>query len=502
MEQKRQMPLEVIVAALFALILLPPYLVQGGFLIWTMDGGIFAYAGQQWLAGESAYLDFWDHKPPFIFLMNAIGVWLGQGKAVGIVAWAGLCAMGFAYLFLRLTRRFDWAARLLGLTAMFLWLAKLQALNSIGCFTLIPHLLILSAFVTEAEDGQWGRWALGVGICGGILAMARPNQALSSMVYVLAVLWLSRQRWQALLRYTAGVCLSLGFFTVLVGMRGSVPAMWDAAIQHNMRYAESSPLSSKLSYLLFGVESLGETGLLSLGLGVMMWGLLSWWRPGSEVPKLVLSASVVLAVEIGHGAASGKLYSHYLTPALPSCGLLLVWLADRAGKDATLSVALRWVAVMTVLILGLHVAWGTWRTMKLPLPEIALANRIGQLIPRDARTFIWTNNGNSLPFLLGRPGASRFFAPTVVSHSKAIYESLMPEILTSLETRRPAVIADCGPPRIHYLFSRSAQELGNVKAEATFDSPAIQQRLEAIAERYRVAFSDARTHCVVYQKVE
>ena len=76
----------IAVAILFALILLPPYLIHGGYLLWLMDGGNYAYYGQQWLRGDLAYVDFWELRPPFIFLMNAVGLFLGNGHPFGIAA--------------------------------------------------------------------------------------------------------------------------------------------------------------------------------------------------------------------------------------------------------------------------------------------------------------------------------------------------------------------------------------------------------------------------------
>ena len=38
------------------------------------DNGVFLYGGQQLLAGKTPYLDFWDHKGPLIYFINAIGL--------------------------------------------------------------------------------------------------------------------------------------------------------------------------------------------------------------------------------------------------------------------------------------------------------------------------------------------------------------------------------------------------------------------------------------------
>jgi hypothetical protein len=496
---QRENWITVIVAALFALILLPPYLLHGNYLIWIMDGGVFAYGGQQWLKGGLAYVDFLDLKPPFIFLMNAIGLWLGGGSPAGVVAFAGFCAMGFAGLFLWGLRQYSWAARIAGLAAMFLWINKLQALNSIGCFTLVPHLVILLAFVRGLEEEDWARWALWAGFCGGMVLMARPNQVLSSAVYVAVVLWRApgRDRWIAIARFCAGGAAVAGFLLGLVLFRGSLAGMWDA-MQIGARYAGARPLSDKLTYLLFGFENIGETGLLGVGLGVMIWGLLGWWRKDFGVPAPVLAASLVLALEFGQGAASGRFYSHYLAPAIPACGMLVVWFLDAAGKRKEFAAPLALVSAAAVLVLLLHMAHVTWQVRKIPVSELALAERIDKMIPANASTYTWVWNRNSMPFHLGRKSASKFFTPVGVSISKELYNWLMPEIIADLERNRPEMIADCGPPQLEYLFTESSRYLPAAGAGTGWETAGIRQRLERLAGNYRFEFADQATRCAVY----
>ena len=50
------------------------------------DSGGFMYISQQMLRGQRLYADLYDDKPPFIFLVNALGLWLSGGSAWGV--WA------------------------------------------------------------------------------------------------------------------------------------------------------------------------------------------------------------------------------------------------------------------------------------------------------------------------------------------------------------------------------------------------------------------------------
>ena len=50
------------------------------------DSGGFMYIGQQMLRGQRLYADLYDDKPPVIFLVNALGLWLSNGSPWGV--WA------------------------------------------------------------------------------------------------------------------------------------------------------------------------------------------------------------------------------------------------------------------------------------------------------------------------------------------------------------------------------------------------------------------------------
>lgn len=43
------------------------------------DSGVFLYTGWRILNGEIPYLHVWDHKPPVIFILNALGLFIGGG---------------------------------------------------------------------------------------------------------------------------------------------------------------------------------------------------------------------------------------------------------------------------------------------------------------------------------------------------------------------------------------------------------------------------------------
>ncbi len=48
------------------------------------DSGVFLYIGQGVLEGKIPYLDFWDHKGPLIYYINALGLFLFKESYWGV----------------------------------------------------------------------------------------------------------------------------------------------------------------------------------------------------------------------------------------------------------------------------------------------------------------------------------------------------------------------------------------------------------------------------------
>ena len=70
------------------------------------DSGVFLYMGWQILRGRIPYRDVWDHKPPAIYYIDALGLFVGKGSRWGvwILEYLSLCVamvLGFGSWWLR-----------------------------------------------------------------------------------------------------------------------------------------------------------------------------------------------------------------------------------------------------------------------------------------------------------------------------------------------------------------------------------------------------------------
>jgi hypothetical protein len=75
-------------------------------LVVSHDSGIFLYFGQEILNGQIPFRDLWDHKPPLIFYLDALGLFLGRGSLWGVWFLEFLALVSSALMAFSTLRRF------------------------------------------------------------------------------------------------------------------------------------------------------------------------------------------------------------------------------------------------------------------------------------------------------------------------------------------------------------------------------------------------------------
>ena len=105
----------------------------------SRDSGVFLYVGWRLINGDIPYRDVWDHKPPLIYFVDALGLILSPQSLWGV--WL----LGFLFLFL---------------TIFFLYKSLYDSLGT------LPAIIGSSAaptmserITTEPGTGTVGNWA-------------------------------------------------------------------------------------------------------------------------------------------------------------------------------------------------------------------------------------------------------------------------------------------------------------------------------------------------------
>jgi hypothetical protein len=378
-----------------AAVLLSPGLTLGP----SLDSSVFVLLGSRIRDGSMPYRDLWDHKPPGVYVLNALGLIPLPGVDPWLVSWlltlvftgAGLLLMN-ALLRRCLSSRAACAWSLVfcvgvasfpmalggGLTESFallplvaaLWLIAFRPRNwetaaAIGCTLGCAGLLSLQALpvaVPLAVAATWGE--------GGAPGKARRLMAVvgGGLVSPLAVL-----AW------------------IVVG--GAAGAAGDQIIAYNVAYRASG---SQL------VDMLAPTGLLLACFVIPVGaGIVQMARRPQETIRIDWICLAWTIVYSAYVLFQGRIFLHYLILLLPP----LIWLAGRGIQPAwagarsrdpnlrSLSIGLLSAAAAVFLISGyaaVHfVDVTTTESASERQPVVAAAGWIQANTPGRATLFVW-----------------------------------------------------------------------------------------------------------------
>ncbi|MCK6566984.1 MAG: hypothetical protein DCC59_00555 [Chloroflexi bacterium] len=158
------------------------------------DSGVFLYIAAGILDGKLPYLDFWDHKGPLIYYINAIGLSIASQSYWGVwmVEFVSL-ALSAALFFLTM-RRFAggtiaWVGASMWLLAFgHVFTTQFGAGNHVEEYALPFYAAQLYLYPTEKDERSNLRF-LWVGIFAGLAVLLRPNLSSLLAAIILIALW-------------------------------------------------------------------------------------------------------------------------------------------------------------------------------------------------------------------------------------------------------------------------------------------------------------------------
>lgn len=291
------------------------------------DSGAFLYIGWRILSGELPYRDIWDHKPPNVLYINALGLAIS-----GDSRW-GVWCIEFLALFVAAWIGFQLIKRVLGfypaIFSLLIWLVSLVFVIQGGNLTTeyaLPLQFAALRLVYDADrpNFSYWRWFL-IGLLGGV-AFFTKQTAIGIWIAIALYLTCHRLkryqvgRWfRELLSISAGGLIVCAIWVLWFGSHGALSPFWNAAFRYNFAYI-SSPLTSRLTSIIAGAVPFTPAGLLEFaGIGFIIGAILlrfkknaiSGWSP------LLVVALMDLPLELILISTSGRVYLHYYMTMLP-----------------------------------------------------------------------------------------------------------------------------------------------------------------------------------------
>ncbi len=331
---RRRLPWRGLLEAAWVLagVLLTLYTVHPGRgLPPSRDSGAFLYIGWRWLEGDIPYRDVWDHKPPGVYAVDALGLRLGRGSLWGVwgmeVLFLAVAAAG-GYALLR-----RWWGVPVALLVTYLWLYTLVFLLDGGNLTqeyALPFqfaMFGLWAAVARRHPSSATAWAAALGVVTAGAFLFRPNTIAPALVG-LALWWLDaslpwRVRARRTLAFGLGFGVVVGLVAAYFAWQRALGAFWEQAFVFNYLYAQERGLKRRVLEVARGLRQFPATGLWPLAL-LGYAALLAWRRAARPAwPRSVrLLLLLTFPAELVMVALPGRGRVPYFTSLLPILALL------------------------------------------------------------------------------------------------------------------------------------------------------------------------------------
>jgi len=446
-------------ALLFFFILYPSHINHP-----TRDSGVFLYEGAEFLRGSIPYKDMWDHKPPMIIFLNALGLLISHGAMWGGVVLQHLiliCSFMLGFAFLK--REFGFFPAVFG---SFGWALSFIGVFEGGNFTeeyaLVCQFLSLYIFVRAQRRGGY-RFSEGVwtGILFALSFMLKQNLigVWLAIGFYLLVKHISAKNWRGLLKdYSA---IAIGFLSVIAAIvyyfwsNHALAEFWDVAFRYNFIYSSSTSILQRLRTVVAGAFYVTWFPFLAMGWIYAAGALIKSFRSQTGAPSALSGLAVILfPVEILLTSVSGFRFPHYFIAWLPMTAVLLAYFSNlffdfliNLKADNQRNLMLRqWLVALFYLILldkgtvSLKSLYLTeWKKIEEPRWEIVdfLQKRVA---PEDP-VLVWGRDGH-INFLTQTRSPSRFFIQTPLFTKNYTNHKLMSEFINAVRGNPPKYIVD------------------------------------------------------------
>lgn len=460
----------------------------------SRDSGVFLYVGWRFLNGEIPYRDVWDHKPPLIYFIDALGITLTPDSLWGV--WFLQFIFIFFTIFLiykLLHQEFGIYAALAGsivLTSGLLTI--LEKGNVTEEYALVFQALAFLLFVSAWRKDFPLRTSFWIGLIGGLAFNFKQTTIgiwVTYGLFLLAIRLFQRKiPFKDLLSLAAGLLVPSVLLSVYLVSQNAFTDFWEQAFLYNFVYiGKHEGIRRLIPVFIKGFAYLRNGWVLYLSAFGWLAGagyVLLKRKAFREIYPLILIALVDLPIEILLITISGRSILHYYLTPLPVMAILagtlvytVPFLLGKILPMPSLNIQ-RWMPGL-ILILALVAQVGQIRNYPGYVRALQDNDR-ALVIEYVARN----TNGNDQVLLIGAESVVNFLArraaptryvyqyPLALLGRRPMFEEYFDQILGN----KPALIIDTrGQPRLDEKLYTPLQKR----------SPIVRDGVKYLAENYQ-----------------
>ena len=290
------------------------------------DYGDRVYTGQQILAGKLPYRDIALGKPPAIYYLNALGLWLAHGYRWGVWAIEFIfiaAAIGLSYLLIKKLWGIFPALCVIVILAYCLNVT-MQGGNNTEDFPLPLHFLSLILFLELIKNPKNYLYNFLIGLAFGISFLFRENNAAPETAVVLVLIFLQLKEKNLRTVFIELIWMGIGALIPIIipilyfWSQGILKDAFSGSISSPLIYSETK--FSGLPFGLGGFQSLGFAGwfgLIGFVIALILW-IRHWGDESSAIlPLLVIGFPLTMVTS----DVAQRSYPHYFINWLPFIAL-------------------------------------------------------------------------------------------------------------------------------------------------------------------------------------
>lgn len=298
----------------------------------SRDSGVFLYVAWRFLNGDIPYRDVWDHKPPLVYFVDALGLALTPDSLWGV--WFLQTIFIFFTLFLvykLLDREFGIRAALGGTVVLTSGLLTVLARGNVTEeYALVFQALGFWLFISAWKKDFPVRASFWIGLWGGLAFNFKQTTIGIWVAYalILLVIRVFQRRFplKDLLSLLAGWLVPSIVFIIYFASQNALADYWEQAYLYNFIYiGKHEGIRRLIPVFIKGFAYLRNGWVLyAAGLGWLT-GLSYVWlkrKAFAEIHPLILIALVNLPLEILLITISGRSILHYYLTPLPVMAIL------------------------------------------------------------------------------------------------------------------------------------------------------------------------------------
>jgi hypothetical protein len=410
------------------------------------DSGVFLYAGQSILHGNIPYRDFWDHKGPIIYFINALGLLISEHTLWGQwIVRVILLTIAFNVIYSLVKKPYGCIPAAFSTSlAIIVSPILFGGFDSTEEYTLLPQALALY-FINKTDVKKLDLFMIGV--MTGICFLLRPNLIGIGIAIVVYLFYEGFKNRNLVSSCKKSLMILIGFAIVILlaifylHYNGALQNFWEQVFVYNMEYSRGSGVSiyERIKVFLRGLRTLNALGLLVL---------CSWtcvvFSQRLVVKKILILATIAFAIEAVLSSVSGRTYNHYFITWLLSSVILAAGFIESFLKDRRSLIKAKCIMILSIvlaIILSINYQQKVVRETIQDTGALAISQQVKAMTSPDDYVLSWGPSG-TLNFLSERKAPTKYFYQLPFYSVGVDSDKMIREFFADIKKNKPAIIVD------------------------------------------------------------